>query len=60
MHRATAIAGIYLAILTAALTLQLGPVLAAKNKDAVAVIKRDFMDADPGEIRFNMMALSQL
>jgi ubiquitin carboxyl-terminal hydrolase L3 len=29
-------------------------------KDAVAVIKRDFMDADPGEIRFNMMALSQL
>ena len=38
MHRATAIAGIYLAILIAALTLQPGPALAAKNKDAVAVI----------------------
>ena len=49
MHRATAIGGIYLAILIAALTLQLVPALAAKNKDAIAVIigNKDYTSSIP-------------
>ena len=49
MHRAAAIGGFYLAILIAALALQLGPALAAKNKDAVAVIigNKDYTSSIP-------------
>ena len=48
MHRATAIAGIYLAILIADLTLQPGPALAAKNKDA-AVKLLEFLVSDEAQ-----------
>ena len=49
MSRTTAATGFFLAFMIAILTLQLGPALAAKNKDAVAVIigNKDYTSSIP-------------